>query len=851
MNKKILIFVLLFFSAAVHSVADYNPWTESSQPPCSATCACKAFGAACGTSPSCSDASCRSYTTSCDARAQTSVAKTCFYTTSGCTGTCGGCGAAPPVSRSPNSGIIYFDQSIYFTACCCSGGGTCTATYSSGGCTYTCSTGPPAWHNIDSILTNGCENSEPTLSSTSAAPNPVNVGSIVKISTTSANGGDSDTLTMYACKTNAATSAGCTVGTWCSNTTAGVTSNPSCAYTAQAGDVGTNTYYIFIYDSSANKYGAPNNGLSSTFTVSSGANYSFNVTWKYPSNNVWNTTQAITHYYTPLWSSATMSNCSLWSNVSGTFVLKNYTNTVTNNTVNSIYYNYGADVWMGAYINCTNSTGTSNTSGNYIIKIDTVAPTTGATAVKNDSVSYTFGQWTNSTYVNVTLSCSDATSGCQITKYCNDTTNSCTPTLTYSSAVQINVQNTSYFRYNSTDNAGNVNAVQSQTIKIDSVAPTTTASAVKNDSVAYSWGSWTNSTYVNVTLSCSDASSGCNATKYCNDTTNSCTPTLTYSSAVQINVQNTSYFRYNSTDNISNNEAVNSKTIMIDLVQPSQVTNLVNSSTGTTWVNLTWDASTDSGSGVAKYLVWRNGTNVANTTNVYYNDSSLSTGATYNYTVGGVDNAGNYGQNSSNLTVTLFTISTSLTQSATPASPKAPSTNVTFNCNYSNAADGSPITGATVYLNLNAVNYSATYNSSSKNYTYWNNSMPTGGNTWYCIANKTGYQSQTGASQGYTITLTTNVSTDAASYSSCGAVFYRVSLYDANYQLTNSYITTNFVYPNSSTAFTQSSLYPNNGTGVYTGVYMLNSTSPVGTWLLKIVENFGVIAGKNFFVSSS
>jgi hypothetical protein len=266
-------------------------------------------------------------------------------------------------------------------------------------------------------------------------------------------------------------------------------------------------------------------------------------------------------------------------------------------------------------------------------------------------------------------------------------------------------------------------------------------------------------------------------------------------------------------------------------------------------VNITWDASTDTGgSGVSKYLIWRNETNVANTTNLYYNDSGLSIGALYNYTVGAIDNAGNYGQNSSNLAVTLFNISTNLIQGAAPESPQVPGTNVTFSCNYSDAADGSAITDATVYLNLNDVNYSATYNSSSKNYTYWNNSMPTGGNTWYCIASKTSYQSQTGASQGYTISVGTTLTTDTNSYPNCGAVFYKVNLYDTNSKPTSSSFSLTFIYPDSTNATPPLSLYPNNGTGIYTGSYLLSSTSPVGVWLMKVIENLGATAGKNFYV---
>jgi hypothetical protein len=267
-------------------------------------------------------------------------------------------------------------------------------------------------------------------------------------------------------------------------------------------------------------------------------------------------------------------------------------------------------------------------------------------------------------------------------------------------------------------------------------------------------------------------------------------------------------------------------------------------------VNITWNASTDATSGIQKYLVWRNSVNIANTTNstLYYNDTGLTSAASYSYVVGVMDNAGNYGQNSSNLTVVTFATATQLSQSASPASPSMSGTNVTFSCNYSLASDASPVTGATVYLNLTGLNFSTTY--SGGNYTYWNDSMTGGSNSWNCIASKTGYVSQTGALQSYMISVTT-LSTDLPSYSSCGAVFYKVRLYDANYQRVNSYFNVTFIYPNSTTASSSASLYPNNGTGIYTGSYILNYTSPLGAWLLKVIESSGVTSGKNFFVTSS
>lgn len=105
---------------------------------------------------------------------------------------------------------------------------------------------------------------------------------------------------------------------------------------------------------------------------------------------------------------------------------------------------------------------------------------------------------------------------------------------------------------------------------INTVAPTTNATAVNNDSIPYPFSTWTSSPYVNVTLSCLDGSgSGCGTTLYCTDTLNTCIPNLAYSAPVQISTQGTSYIRYFSNDTVGNSESVNNKTIMIDMTIPT------------------------------------------------------------------------------------------------------------------------------------------------------------------------------------------------------------------------------------------------------------------------------------------
>jgi len=120
------------------------------------------------------------------------------------------------------------------------------------------------------------------------------------------------------------------------------------------------------------------------------------------------------------------------------------------------------------YINCT-AGGVTNQSEIREITIDTTPPTTTASAVDDMNNSYAFNTWTNSSYVNVTLSCSDSGAGCDVTQYCLDTVNNCTPNLTYTGVIQISTEGISYIRYRSNDTAGNLETTKNQTIKINTL----------------------------------------------------------------------------------------------------------------------------------------------------------------------------------------------------------------------------------------------------------------------------------------------------------------------------------------------------------------------------------------------
>src|SRR5204863_9675542 len=59
-----------------------------------------------------------------------------------------------------------------------------------------------------------------------------------------------------------------------------------------------------------------------------------------------------------------------------------------------------------------------------------------------------------------------------------------------------------------------------------------------------------------------------------------------------------------------------------------------------TQINLAWTASTDN-VGVTGYKVFRNSTQIATPTATTFNDTGLTAGTTYSYTVSAVDAAGN------------------------------------------------------------------------------------------------------------------------------------------------------------------------------------------------------------------
>jgi len=142
-------------------------------------------------------------------------------------------------------------------------------------------------------------------------------------------------------------------------------------------------------------------------------------------------------------------------------------NSATENTTTFIIPDAQDDGNYTVYVNCTDLAGITNKSLEINVSID-APPTTTATGIKEDGTNYTFGEWTNSSYINVTLNCSAL--DCNTTLYCTDANNSCEPNLT-GTQIHISAEGITYLRFRSNDLAGNLEETKNKTIKIDRTKP--------------------------------------------------------------------------------------------------------------------------------------------------------------------------------------------------------------------------------------------------------------------------------------------------------------------------------------------------------------------------------------------
>jgi Bacterial Ig domain/Phosphoesterase family/Chitobiase/beta-hexosaminidase C-terminal domain len=318
-----------------------------------------------------------------------------------------------------------------------------------------------------------------------------------------------------------------------------------------------------------------------------------------------------------------------------------YTTNGTTPTTSSIVYTRPFTVSATTKVKffSVDSAGNAEAVNAQTISFDTVAP---MTTVACGSTACSTG-WYASSPVTVTLSATDNSGGSGVTATYYTTNGSKPTTSSTVYAAPFTVSDTTTVRFFSVDIAGNAETVKSQTIQIDTVAPTTTI-ACNSTSCATGW--YTTSP-VTVTLAGSDGSggSGVTATYYTTDGTTPNTSSTVYTGA--FTVSHTTTVTFFSVDNAGNAEAVNSQTIQIDSVAPTVVITCNSTSCSTGWyttspVNVDLAPADDTGgSGVVATYYTTDGTDPQTSTTaiLYTGPFAISQTTTVQYY--SVDVAGN------------------------------------------------------------------------------------------------------------------------------------------------------------------------------------------------------------------
>lgn len=203
------------------------------------------------------------------------------------------------------------------------------------------------------------------------------------------------------------------------------------------------------------------------------------------------------------------------------------------------------------------------------------------------------------------------------------------------------------FRVRARDAAGNVGSASSASFTtVDTAAPSVptglSATAPTSTTVHLSWTASTDNVAVTgYRVYRNGFQIGTSATNSYTDNTTA--GTTTYSYTVRA---------YDAAGNLSGQS--NTATITTpDTIAPSTPSGLSAVAVNPTRVDLSWNASTDTGgSGLAGYRIYRNGSQIATSSSTTYSDTSVSAGGTYSYRVASYDNAGNVSGQSNAMSVT-------------------------------------------------------------------------------------------------------------------------------------------------------------------------------------------------------
>jgi peptidoglycan/xylan/chitin deacetylase (PgdA/CDA1 family) len=260
---------------------------------------------------------------------------------------------------------------------------------------------------------------------------------------------------------------------------------------------------------------------------------------------------------------------------------------------------------------------------------DTTPPTT---TISCDNADCSSG-WYTSSPVTVRLSATDDQGGSGVDKtyYTTDGSTPTTSSTVYSGP--FTVSSTTTVKFRSTDVAGNIEAVQSQLIQIDTAAPTT---AVTCNNAACSAG-WYNASPVTVRLVATDnqGGSGVGTTYYTTDGSTPTTSSTIYTGP--FTVSTTTTVKFFSTDVAGNSEAVQSQLIQIDTAAPTTAVTCNNAACSAGWykaspVTVRLSATDDQGgSGVDKTYYTTDGSTPTTSSTVYSGPFTVSTTTTVKF----------------------------------------------------------------------------------------------------------------------------------------------------------------------------------------------------------------------------
>jgi hypothetical protein len=362
-------------------------------------------------------------------------------------------------------------------------------------------------------------NTAPTIDNITTSHSTIKGGNTITFyantTTHLANDTDTDTLYLYCAEDNAPTA----INTNCTGGTLTDSTHPyalTCTFST-ASDSTSHTEFCRLYDGTV---------------YSSDVNISYTTDSTPPTTSITNVAGDTTpSYFDTNDDSITEINITGETNMvcrwsSSDVIYSSMSNdcTIDGTTANCQINDISSQGYHTRYISCRDSLENGqSTSQNLDINfyLDYTNPTTsdnGASIIQTPP--YT-----------ITITETDNIDSDPITKYCTDTTNTCTPSTTIDNGGTITFNSSdrgqNYLRYNSTDDAGNNQAIQSQTVNINQLPTFTSASdnattipggAIVNVSVIASDEDTGQEITIFVCNSTSATFAGCNDEHYCNTT---------------------------------------------------------------------------------------------------------------------------------------------------------------------------------------------------------------------------------------------------------------------------------------------------------------------------------------------